>query len=104
MNEVKVVPPERVREVQAALGHRSMSRVWPKVEIFLGLAAVGIGLFLGVSALLRDPLENAVVLVARLLLLVLGGYLTLAGHRSHLYLFQIRVTALLIEEMRRPKG
>ena len=41
------------------------------------------------------------LLLAALALVVLGGYLALAGHRSHLYQSQNELTAYLTEELRR---
>jgi hypothetical protein len=73
-----------LHELHEHLGYRPLSRIWAKLEIFLGLSAAGIGLFLGRWA---QPEGESFVLftVAGVVLFVLGGYLTLAGHRSHLY-------------------
>jgi hypothetical protein len=79
---------------------KPLNRTWAKVEIFLGLGAAGVGLFLGHWALFRPLVEPAWDLVATgLALFVLGGYLTLAGHRSHLYQSLNEQTALLIGKL-----
>lgn len=74
---------------------KPLNPVWAKVEIGLGLLAVGFALFL----LARGPAEVP-YLAAGILLFVLGGYLTLAGHRSHLYQSNNRLAAYLAELIR----
>ena len=77
----------------SSLGYRALSRTWAKLEILLGLSAVGVGLFLGLGV--RGHGETLwVVVAAGLALFVLGGYSTLAGHRSHLYQSQQRADRL----------
>jgi hypothetical protein len=71
--------------LRQALGHKRLTRPWAKAEILLGLLAAGLGLLLGdwaFSQAGQNPWPEA---AAGLLLFVLGGYLALAGHRSHLY-------------------
>jgi hypothetical protein len=87
-------------EIRQRLGYRRLSRAWAKLEILLGLLAGGVGLFLGCYALSRPAPEWEFVAPA-LALFVLGGYLTLAGHRSHLYQADHGRLVLLIEELRR---
>ena len=71
-----------------------------KCEIFLGLTAAGVGLLLGCHFASRPVNEIEWGLVAATLaLIVFGGYLTLAGHRNHLYQSSFEQTAFLIEEM-----
>lgn len=82
-------------EVHDRLGYRPLSRAWAKVEILLGLVAAGVGLALAVRV---EDLALAAVGVA---LFVLGGYLALAGHRSHLYQSENERLVLLIEDLRR---
>lgn len=74
-----------VATVYASLGRRPPALWWSKLEIGLGLAAVGLGLFWG-----REPGRFAFVMPP---LVTLGGYLALAGHRSHLYDAMTRQTA-----------
>jgi hypothetical protein len=83
-----------------ALGYRPLGRTWAKVEILLGLLAVGVGAFLGNAALGRGGEWHWPLAVAGLLLFVLGGYLALAGHRSHLYQSNNELAAYLAEEVR----
>jgi hypothetical protein len=84
------------------LGHKPLSRTWAKAEILLGLLATGAGLLLAHWALVQNRAELEWHLVAGgLVLFVLGGYLTLAGHRSHLYQSNNELTAYLVEEIRR---
>jgi hypothetical protein len=79
-------------DLHEQLGYRPLSRTWAKLEILLGLSAAGLGLFLGQSAWQGEQVWGG---VAGLALLVLGGYLTLAGHRSHLYQSSNEQTAYL---------
>src|SRR5262245_59294455 len=89
---------ERLARLQADLGHKPLNRTWAKAEVFLGLLAAGVGLLLGVWSLSRPAAEIAWGLVAAALaLLVLGGYLAMAGHRSHLYQSANELTAYLAE-------
>src|SRR5690242_4261060 len=83
---------------------RPFGRAWAKVEIFLGLAAAGAGLLLGGRTVAR-PLHEIHwgQVAAGLALFVLGGYLALAGHRSHLYRSNIDTEASLVDEIQRLK-
>jgi hypothetical protein len=76
------------------LGYKPLSRGWAKIEIILGLGAVGGGLLLGSWAFSRPVVEWAYGAVGWALIL-LGGYLALAGHRSHLYQSTNEQTAYL---------
>ncbi len=76
-------------------------RTWAKCEIFLGLAAVAFGLLFGSHLVARPIAEFEWTLTAAsLALIVLGGYLALAGQRSHLYQSSFEQTAFLLEEIR----
>jgi hypothetical protein len=69
-----------------ALGHKQLSRCWAKCEVLLGLLAAGIGLSLIASDAWQVLLDVPVYRTAiGILLFVFGGYLAMAGHRSHLY-------------------
>jgi hypothetical protein len=75
---------QALAELHQHLGYRRLSRTWAKLEILLGLSAAGIGLFLGQWA--RTESESFWLFTAAgPVLFVLGGYLALAGQRSHLY-------------------
>ena len=70
----------------------------------LGLAAGGIGVLLGDWTLSRSGTEIAWgSAVAGLALFVLGGYLALAGHRSHMYQSNNELTAFLVSEIHKLK-
>jgi hypothetical protein len=93
-------PPDP-SDLYRRLGYSRRSLVWAKVEILLGLAASGFGLILGCWSLGRSPVAGEIVLAAGgLILFVLGGYLTLAGHRTHLYQSGNERTAYLAEILR----
>jgi hypothetical protein len=94
---------EQLARLDADLG-----RAWAKTEILLGLLSLGCGLFLGIWQL-PEATENGnfFLFSAGLTLFVFGGYLALAGHRSHLYRWNNRNTVTLIDEIRRlhdPRG
>jgi hypothetical protein len=89
-------------EIHQRLGRRHLNRGWAKAEILLGLAAAGIGLMLGEYAITRSEPEWRFA-AAGLGLFVLGGYLALAGHRSHLYQSANEQAALLIDELRQQR-
>jgi hypothetical protein len=87
-----------ITELRTHLGYKSLNRTCAKVEILLGLSAAGGGLLLGNWALLRVSMEVEWGLaIGGLALFVLGGYLALAGHRSHLYQSGNERTAYLAE-------
>ena len=85
-------------ELHRRLGYRKLSRGWAKAEIFLGLSAAGAGMLLGVYAMSGVIWE---ALAAALALFVLGSYLALAGHRSHLYQSASEQFVVLVEEIRK---
>jgi hypothetical protein len=86
-------------EVHQRLGYRRLNTAWAKLEILFGLLAAGLGLFLGFFAL-AQPSTLWQLAAGGLALFVLGGYLALAGNRSHLYQSSNDRAVLLIEEMR----
>ena len=92
--------PTLADEVHARLNYRRLNRAWAKAEILLGLLAAGAGLFVGLPAASRPLEESHPLVAAGLLLFALGGYLALAGHRSHLYQSSNDRLVLLIEEIR----
>ena len=68
--------------IEERLGYKRLNRVWAKAEILLGLIAAGVGIGLLSQPLLDDLLIRNGAGVG---LFTLGGYLALAGHRSHMY-------------------
>ena len=88
-------------DLHGRLGLRRLSPTWAKLEILLGLSAAGVGLLLGQWVLSRPGAAiDWLLMAAALLLFVLGGYLALAGHRSHLYRSLNEQTAYLAEKIR----
>jgi hypothetical protein len=93
---------QALAELHARLGYRRLSGGWAKAEILLGLLAAGAGLFLGQWALSRpDPAVPWGAAAGGLALFALGGYLALAGQRSHLYRAANERAAYVIAEVRR---
>src|SRR5262245_16096029 len=81
--------------LRADLGLRRLSPVWAKLEIALGLSAVAAGIWF--IATVADVLG----LVGAVVLFVLGGYLAMAGHRSHVYQSNNLLAAYLAGEIRK---
>ena len=88
-------------ELLSKLGYKRLNRTWAKLEILLGLSVTGGGLFLGnwVQSRTGGVVEWGLE-AGGLALFVLGGYLALAGHRSHLYQSGNERTAYLAELIR----
>jgi hypothetical protein len=82
-------PEDMLDRLHADLGWKRLRAGWAKAEIMLGLfvAAIGISSMIYPSILpVDEPLKWAPVgAVFGVLLFTLGGYLAMAGHRSHLY-------------------
>jgi len=95
-------PQEMLAELHAHLGYKPLNRLWAKMEIIIGLIAAGLGIFL-VSGIpfFVGPNAEIIWLIAGLLLFVFGGYLAMAGHRSHLYQSNNELTAYLAMLIRR---
>jgi hypothetical protein len=91
---------EALSRIHVDLGLKRLSRIWAKAEILFGLAATGVGAFLGTWAVAKVE-EPWLHLAGGLGLFVLGGYLTLAGHRSHLYQSNNELAAYLAAEISR---
>jgi hypothetical protein len=81
---VMSAPRPDLPDFHAQLGYKQLSRTWAKVEIVLGLGAAGAGLLAGMSGAIGAPTEWGQV-SGGWGLFVLGAYLAMAGHRSHLY-------------------
>jgi hypothetical protein len=81
--------------LHADLGLKRLDPVWAKIEIALGLFAVGAALV---------PLTGGgdkLTVAGGLVLFLLGGYLAMAGHRSHLYQSNNLLAAYLVDEIRK---
>ncbi len=95
------------RQLHEDLGYKPLHKMWAKAEILLGLLGAGSGILL----MLRWACQKEVVITmaswepfvpcAGLVLFILGWYLALAGHRSHLYQSLNEHTAYLLEQIRR---
>lgn len=75
---------------------RRLNPAWAKAEILLGLASVSTGHLCSIYGILHfSPTGSWGLLIGSVLLQTLGGYLALAGHRSHLYQSQNKLAAWL---------
>ncbi|HEX8324532.1 MAG TPA: hypothetical protein VF595_11545 [Tepidisphaeraceae bacterium] len=83
-----------MKELEADLGFKALSPVWAKLEIFGGLACVWLSFRIDQVAAL--PPDSVLVVLASLGLFVLGGYLAMAGSRSHMYQSNNRLAAYVI--------
>lgn len=88
-----------VQRLHDELGLKRLSPRWAKLEIVLGLSAAAAGLLIGVHAVAR-PAADVIwpMAAASVALQTLGGYLALAGHRSHLYQSQNKLVAWLASQ------
>jgi hypothetical protein len=86
--------------LHADLGYRHLNKVWAKMEILFGLFALGGGMLLGEWTVTKSPDSSLACSLVSLTLFTLGGYLALAGNRSHLYQSNNRLNAYLAELLR----
>jgi hypothetical protein len=91
----------RLSRLMTATGYTPLNRNWAKMEILFGLSAAGAALFFGQWHFSRHEEPDWVMVGAALVVFVLGGYLALAGTRSHLYQSSNEMTAFLLEEIHR---
>lgn len=82
------------------LNHRWLNPWWAKFEIVLGLAGIAMAMIAGLEIGFQRAShpENAThpaMWLGPAVIFVLGGYLALAGHRSHLYQSNNRLAAYL---------
>lgn len=93
---------EELATLHELTGFRKLNRWWAKAEILLGLFAVAVGIVSALVLARRSESEVSVLAwAAPILLMTLGGYLALAGHRSHLYQSNLRLTSYLAFRFRR---
>jgi hypothetical protein len=99
------MPSDSLDRLHRDLGLKPLSHVWAKVEILVGLIGVTVGLFGGIRLAVQEMGTSHEIAWTTWFglgaLMVLGTYLTLAGHRSHLYQSNNRLTAYLAELLRR---
>lgn len=96
-----MISQEQLELLHRELGLKRLNPIWAKIEIVLGLGAASCGVLVGVATVVQSthqlPLTECGI---SLTLQVLGWYLALAGHRSHLYQSQNRLTAYLAGKIR----
>ncbi len=93
--------PDLENRFYEELGLARLSPAWAKAEILLGLAAVSAGHLCGIYAIVHLSGQTFwTMLVASLLLQTVGGYLALAGHRSHVYQSQNKLVVWLATHVR----
>jgi hypothetical protein len=92
---------EELDALRHATGFQPLNKAWAKFEILFGLIAVALGLVVALRlAKVPDADLPWWAWTGPVLLIALGGYLALAGHRSHLYQSNIRLTAHLARRIR----
>ncbi len=87
---------DELARLHREVGWSPLGKWWAKLEILLGLTGVGVALVAAIR--LGHQPEREVpewAWLGPVLLVVLGGYLALAGHRSHLYQSSNRLAAYL---------
>ena len=90
---------ESMDQLHRDLGLKKLRGTWAKLEIVFGLLACGIGLMFMLRGMSKPiPRQEA----GGLVLFVLGGYLAMAGHRSHLYQSSNALAAWLRTQIREP--
>lgn len=99
------MPDDALDRLHRDLAFKPLSHVWAKVEIFLGLVGVAVGLLGGLRLAVVEAHTGQEAFwtawVGMGALIVFGTYLALAGHRSHLYQSNNRLTAYLAELIRK---
>ena len=95
-------PDDPLDRLCRELGFKRLNPLWAKVEILLGLFAVAAGLVGGMHFAVRTEGDLSLwPTLGPVLLVTLGGYLALAGHRSHLYQSSNRLAAHLADLIRK---
>ena len=89
-----------LNELHSALGMKRLSPVWAKIEIFVGLATAAVGLMVAIRVLASELVEiDWYYIIVSMALLVLGAYLAMASHRSHLYQSNNKLAAYLAQQI-----
>lgn len=101
MDKERFIPVnDSLEKMHVELGHKRLNPFWAKAEILLGLAVNGIGLYHIVQcAMKNDTSANLLPLVSGIILYTLGGYLAMAGSRSHLYQSNNILTAYVLKKI-----
>ncbi len=90
-------------QLHGSLGRKKLNKTWAKVEIAGGLVAVAVAIAT-IARTVAEPLADAFPLIgAAVILFAMGGYLAMAGHRSHLYQSHDRTAAYLAALVRSHK-
>src|SRR5262245_60188038 len=98
---VSTTPNDSLDRLHRELGFKRLNPIWAKVEIVLGLFAVAAGLVGGMHFAVKTEGDFSLLpSLGPVMLITLGGYLALAGHRSHLYQSNNRVAAHLADLVR----
>ena len=87
-----------IRQLEVDLGLKRLSPAWAKAEVFVGLACVWLSLHV-TDLIGNDRASHPLISLG---LFVGGGYLSMAGSRSHLYQSNNRLIAYLAGLLRRP--
>ncbi len=91
-----------LEQLHQELGFKPLNPLWAKCEIFLGLFAIAMAFVSGAKlAALPEAEFPWWAWLGPVLLFTFGGYLALAGHRSHLYQSNNRLAAHLADLIRK---
>ncbi|MCE9564248.1 MAG: hypothetical protein K8U57_19565 [Planctomycetes bacterium] len=97
-----MLPDDPLDRLHHDLGFKPLNPLWAKLEIVLGLLGVAVGLMMGMQLAVRPEAEvSPSAWLGPMLLITLGGYLTLAGQRSHQYQSNNRLAAHLADLIRK---
>jgi hypothetical protein len=87
---------QELNELHAVTGFKRLNPIWAKLEILFGLACAALGMIFALNLSHRaDATVQLSEWLAPTALFILGFYLALAGHRSHLYQSQNKLAAYL---------
>lgn len=89
---------EAWQEIRQDLGYTQLNKIWARIEVFFGLFAMALGIAWIVNEnqwIAFSPFNGTGIA-----LFILGGYLALAGHRSHIYQSMNQQTAYLLTKLR----
>ena len=87
---------QELERLHVDLNWKRLSKFWAKLEIMLGLAGFVGGLLIAEVPDMINSLNPGPVVLGGAILATLGGYLALAGHRSHLYQSHVKLAAWIV--------